>query len=78
MKFEAAEFEQNLLVQLRHKFGKDVSQASSRDIFEAVSTCVMSVCVIRYAHISKKFGGNDEEVLIIHLSFPGTRHNGIC
>jgi len=45
MKFEAAEFEQNLLVQLRHKFGKDVSQASSRDIFEAVSTCVMDLIV---------------------------------
>ena len=43
MKFDKAQFKKDLHVKLRRQFGADIKTASKRDIFEAVSSCVMDL-----------------------------------
>ncbi|MBR1405071.1 MAG: glycogen/starch/alpha-glucan phosphorylase [Treponema sp.] len=43
MKFDAEEFRENLSARLRRQYGKDISQANSHDLFDAVSASVQEV-----------------------------------
>lgn len=43
MKFNAEEFKKNLTARLRRQYGKDVSQASRHDLFDAVSASALEI-----------------------------------
>ena len=43
MKFNAQEFRENLTARLRRQYGKDISQANSHDLFDAVSASVQEI-----------------------------------
>lgn len=43
MKFDAEQFRENLAARLRRQYGKDISQANSHDLFDAVSASVQEV-----------------------------------
>ena len=43
MKFDAEKFRENLAARLRRQYGKDISQASSHDLFDAVSASVQEI-----------------------------------
>ncbi|MBR6912290.1 MAG: glycogen/starch/alpha-glucan phosphorylase [Treponema sp.] len=43
MKFNAEKFKENLTARLRRQYGKDISQASSHDLFDAVSASVQEI-----------------------------------
>ena len=43
MKFNAEEFRENLAARLRRQYGKDISQANSHDLFDAVSASVQEI-----------------------------------
>lgn len=43
MKFDAEQFRDNLAARLRRQYGKDISQANSHDLFDAVSASVQEV-----------------------------------
>ncbi len=43
MKFDAVEFKSNLEGRLRRQYGKDISQANSHDLFDAVSASILEV-----------------------------------
>ena len=40
MNFDAKQFRENLAARLRRQYGKDISQANSHDLFDAVSASV--------------------------------------
>ena len=41
MKFDAEKFRANLAARLRRQYGKDISQANTHDLFDAVSASVL-------------------------------------
>ena len=43
MKFDAEKFRENLSARLRRQYGKDISQANSHDLFDAVSASVQEL-----------------------------------
>ena len=43
MNFDAKQFRENLAARLRRQYGKDISQANSHDLFDAVSASVQEV-----------------------------------
>ncbi len=43
MKFDAEQFRENLAARLRRQYGKDISQANSHDLFDAVSASVQEL-----------------------------------
>ncbi len=43
MKFDAEKFKENLTARLRRQYGKDVSQASRHDLFDAVSASALEI-----------------------------------
>ena len=43
MKFDAEKFRENLSARLRRQYGKDISQANSHDLFDAVSASVQEI-----------------------------------
>ena len=43
MKFDAEKFKENLSARLRRQYGKDISQASKHDLFDAVSASAMEL-----------------------------------
>ncbi len=43
MKFDAEKFRENLAARLRRQYGKDISQANSHDLFDAVSASVQEL-----------------------------------
>ena len=43
MKFDAETFRENLAARLRRQYGKDISQANSHDLFDAVSASVQEL-----------------------------------
>ncbi|WP_191013388.1 glycogen/starch/alpha-glucan phosphorylase [Treponema zioleckii] len=43
MKFDAEKFKENLSARLRRQYGKDISQANSHDLFDAVSASVQEL-----------------------------------
>lgn len=45
MKFDAEKFRENLSARLRRQYGKDISQANSHDLFDAVSASVQELII---------------------------------
>jgi starch phosphorylase len=45
MEFDSVQFKKNLLLHLSRRYGKDISQASRHDIFDAVSKSVMDLVI---------------------------------
>ena len=45
MKFNAEQFRENLAARLRRQYGKDISQANSHDLFDAVSASVQELII---------------------------------
>lgn len=43
MKFDAAQFKENLEGRLKRQYGKDISQANKHDLFDAVSASALEV-----------------------------------
>ena len=43
MKFDAEQFKESLSARLRRQYGKDISQASRHDLFDAVSASAMEL-----------------------------------
>ena len=45
MEFDSVQFKKNLMLRLSRQYGKDISQASRHDVFDAVSSCVMDLAI---------------------------------
>lgn len=56
MKFDAEKFRENLSARLRRQYGKDISQANSHDLFDAVSASVQELIMPAWMATRHEYG----------------------
>lgn len=55
MKFDAEQFKENLAARLRRQYGKDISQANSHDLFDAVSASVQELIMCEWMATRREY-----------------------
>ena len=55
MKFNADEFKENLTARLKRQYGKDISQANSHDLFDAVSASALDLIMDNWMKTRREY-----------------------
>ena len=63
MKFNAEEFKSNLTARLRRQYGKDISQASKHDLFDAVSASALEIITPNWMETRRVYEANESKQL---------------
>ena len=73
MKFDAEKFRENLSARLRRQYGKDISQANSHDLFDAVSASVQELIMPAWMATRNAKKADQAVVLSFGRIFDGAR-----
>ncbi len=63
MKFNAEEFKSNLTARLRRQYGKDISQASKHDLFDAVSASALEIITPNWMETRRTYEAKESKQL---------------
>ncbi|MBO4405092.1 MAG: glycogen/starch/alpha-glucan phosphorylase [Treponema sp.] len=63
MKFDAEEFKANLTARLRRQYGKDITQASKHDLFDAVSASALEIIMPHWMNTRREYNEKETKQL---------------
>ncbi len=63
MKFDAEEFKANLVARLRRQYGKDFSQATKHDLFDAVSASALEIIMPNWMETRREYEAKNSKQL---------------